>query len=92
MTKTGIINMISIGNTHYPNWLCYNYPPMSKNENHEVHSLLSQLTDHEPNVYELTRDIARIAKQIKEDTKESSEPPKPTLEAIKVMYEARVPH
>lgn len=65
---------------------------MSKNDNHEVHSLLSKLTDHEHNVYELTRDIARIAKQIKEDTKEFADPPKPTLEAIRVMYEARVPH
>ena len=54
-----------------------------KNDSHnEVHGLLSDLTDQEPNIYELTKDLARIAKQIKEDTKEDPEPPKPILEAI----------
>ncbi|MDD9898820.1 MAG: hypothetical protein OXU45_07465 [Candidatus Melainabacteria bacterium] len=49
---------------------------------HEIHRKLSDLTDQEPNIYELTKDLARIAKQIKEDTKEDPEPPKPILEAI----------
>jgi len=37
----------------------------------------------------MTKDLARIAKQIKEDTKEEPEPPKPVPEAIKTMYESR---
>lgn len=66
---------------------------MSKNQdtNNLVHGLLSELTDFVPNIYEMTKDLARIAKQIKEDTKEDPEPPKPIPEAIKAMYEPRIP-
>lgn len=56
---------------------------------HIINSVLSDITDIEPNIYEMTKDLARIAKQIKEDTKEEPEPPKPVLEAIKTMYESR---
>lgn len=56
---------------------------------HIVNSVLSDLTDIEPNIYEMTKDLARIAKQIKEDTKEEPEPPKPVPEAIKTMFESR---
>ena len=57
-------------------------------EHHLTHALLSDLTDQEPNIYELTKDMARIAKQIKEDTKEDPDPPKPVLEAINMIYNA----
>ena len=40
----------------------------------QTHELLSELTDHEANVYDLTRSLARVAKQIKADTKEDIEP------------------
>jgi hypothetical protein len=60
-----------------------------REESHIVNSVLSDLTDIEPNIYEMTKDLARIAKQIKEDTKEEPEPPKPVPEAIKTMYESR---
>lgn len=65
---------------------------MNKNQdtNNLVHGLLSELTDFVPNIYEMTKDLARIAKQIKEDTKEDPEPPKPIPEAIKAMYEPRI--
>jgi hypothetical protein len=56
---------------------------------HIVNSVLSDLTDIEPNIYEMTKDLARIAKQIKEDTKEEPEPPKPVPQAIKTMFESR---
>lgn len=58
-----------------------------KDDHHIVHSLLSDLTDNEPNIYELTKDLARISKQIKEDTKEDPDPPKPLLEAISKIHE-----
>lgn len=59
-----------------------------KKDDHQlVHGLLSDLTDQEPNIYELTKDLARISKQIKEDTKEDPEPPKPLLEAINKIHE-----
>lgn len=54
------------------------------------HSLLSEMTDHLPNIYEMTRDIAKVAKQIKQDTKEDIDAPKPVLEAITRIYEANV--
>lgn len=65
---------------------------MNKNQDTRnlVHGLLSELTDFVPNIYEMTKDLARIAKQIKEDTKEDPEPPKPIPEAIKAMYEPRI--
>lgn len=59
-------------------------------DTNNVRDLLSELTDHEPNIYEMAKDLARIAKQIKEDTKEDPEPPKPVIEAIKKMYESRI--
>lgn len=62
-----------------------------KNDSHhEVHCLLSDLNDQEANIYELTKDLARIAKQIKDDTKEDPEPPKPILEAIYKFAESSV--
>lgn len=60
---------------------------MSKTQQEvNIHSLLSDLTDYDSNIYELARNIARVAKQIKEDTKEDSECPKPVLEAIKKYH------
>jgi hypothetical protein len=59
---------------------------MTRNE----HSLLSEMTDYAPNIYELTRDLARIAKQIKHDTKEDINAPKPVLEAVKKIYQATI--
>lgn len=61
-----------------------------ENSTQTLNYLLSALTDNEPNIYEMTRDMARVAKQIKEDTKEDPEPPKPVIEAIKAMYNAKV--
>ena len=58
-------------------------------DTNNVRDLLSELTDHEPNIYEMTKDLAKIAKQIKEDTKEDPEPPKPVIEAIKKLYESK---
>jgi DNA-directed RNA polymerase subunit K/omega len=55
-----------------------------------VHSLLSDLTDFDANIYEMARTLARIAKHIKEDTKEEAEPPKPVLQAIKVYHASKV--
>lgn len=60
-----------------------------REQSHIINSLLSDLTDIDANIYEMTKDLARIAKQIKEDTKEEPEPPKPVPEAIKTMYESR---
>lgn len=51
------------------------------------HILLSDLTDQADNIYELTREIAGVAKQIKEDTKEETDPPNPVLESIGQIYE-----
>ena len=59
-------------------------------EREEVHAKLSDLTDHEPCIYEMCRDIARVAKQIKFDTREDTMAPKPVLEAINMMYESRI--
>jgi hypothetical protein len=53
----------------------------------QVHSELSDLADLNINIYELTRDLARIAKQIKEDTKEETDPPIPVLEAVHLVHE-----
>ena len=44
--------------------------------------LLSELTDYNDNIYDMTKELAGIAKQIKEDTKEDPDPPKPVPEAI----------
>ncbi len=64
---------------------------MAKEESTKtLNYLLSALTDNEPNIYEMTRDMARVAKQIKEDTKEDSQQHKPVIEAIEAMYEARI--
>lgn len=63
---------------------------MIENESQVVNSLISDLTDHNENIYEMAKDLARIAKQIKEDTKEEAEPPKPVAEAVKKMYESQV--
>ncbi len=46
------------------------------------HIELSELTDEADNVYELTRHIAGVAKQIKEDNKEDTDPPNPVLKGI----------
>jgi hypothetical protein len=59
-------------------------------EKYNVRDLLSELTDHEPNIYEMTKDLAGIAKQIKEDTKEDPEPPKSIQAAIVKLYESRI--
>jgi hypothetical protein len=59
-------------------------------EKYNVRDLLSELTDHQPNIYEMTKDLAGIAKQIKEDTKEEPEPPKPINEAIIKLYESKI--
>lgn len=56
----------------------------------KANSLLSEMNDHLPNIYEMTRDIAKVAKQIKADTKEDIEAPKPVLEAITKIYETSV--
>ncbi len=63
---------------------------MTKKQEVNVHSLLSDLTDHDANIYEMTRTLARVAKHIKEDTKEESDPPKPVLEAIKKYHENKI--
>jgi hypothetical protein len=52
--------------------------------------LLSDLTDYNENIYDMTKELAGIAKQIKEDTKEDAEPPKPVLEAILRRHENSV--
>ena len=50
--------------------------------------LLSDLTDFDENIYDMTKELAGIAKQIKEDTKEDPEPPKPVLEAVARRHDA----
>lgn len=59
-------------------------------EQASTNRLLSQLTDHNENIYDMTKELAGIAKQIKEDTKEDAEPPKPVLEAIARRHENSV--
>lgn len=62
---------------------------MTKTQEVSVHSLLSDLTDFDANIYEMTKTLARIAKQIKSDTKEEAEPPRPVLEAIKKYHNSK---
>ena len=52
--------------------------------------LLSELTDYNDNIYDMTKELAGIAKQIKEDTKEDPDPPKPVIEAIIKRHENSV--
>lgn len=54
------------------------------------HAELSELTDHKESIYEMTRDLAGIAKQFKEDTKEDTEPPNAVLSAISLMYQSEI--
>ena len=54
-----------------------------------IHALLSDLNDFCPNIYQMAKDLAGIAKQVKENTKEEAEPPKPVLEAIEMMYASK---
>lgn len=56
----------------------------------ERHIELSELTDAENSVYELTREIAGIAKQIKEETKEEVDPVDSILESINILYKTRI--
>ncbi len=58
--------------------------PVSTNQ------LLSDLTDYNENIYDMAKELAGIAKQIKEDTKEDPEPPKPVLEAILRKHDSQV--
>lgn len=51
-----------------------------------IHRKLSDLNDEAGNIYEMTRDIAAVAKQIKEETKEEIDPPNPVIEAIEKMF------
>ena len=55
-----------------------------------TNQLLSDLTDHNENIYDMAKELAGIAKQIKEDTKEDAEPPKPVIEAIARKHEAQI--
>lgn len=52
-----------------------------------IHTELSDLTDKEENIYKMTRDLAAVAKQIKEDSKEETDPPNPVLEAVDKTYQ-----
>ncbi len=63
---------------------------MASKKEETVYGRLSDLTDHEPNIYELTRNLARIAKQIKQDTREDTSAPKPIPEAIERLYNNRI--
>lgn len=60
--------------------------PVSKSGS-KVHGQLSGLIDEVESIYDMTKDLARIAKQIKEDTKEDIDPPAPVLEAIDIAFE-----
>jgi hypothetical protein len=53
----------------------------------KVHRQLSELIDEVQSIYDMTKDLARISKQIKEDTKEDIDPPAPVLEAIDIAHE-----
>lgn len=48
----------------------------------DVHEQLSELSDYADNIYELTKDIAGVAKRIKFDSREEIEQPIPVLEAV----------
>ena len=50
------------------------------------HTELSDLTDDATNIYTMTRDIAAVAKQIKENSKEDIDPPNPVLEAVEKTF------
>ncbi len=62
---------------------------MPKRED-SVHTLLSAITDHDANIYDMTKDLARIAKQTKEDNKEEVGAPRPVIEAIRKVYVSKV--
>lgn len=51
------------------------------------HRQLSDLTDDNENIYGMTRDIAAVAKQIKEDSKEDTGHSNPVLEAVDRIYD-----
>lgn len=56
------------------------------------HVELSELTDEAGNVYELAREIAGVAKQFKQDTKEDIDTKSPVLEAINGLYKQKFPN
>lgn len=62
---------------------------MSKDKN-STNQLLSDLTDFNENIYDMTKELAGIAKHIKEETKENPEPPKPVLEAVIRKHESQI--
>jgi len=59
---------------------------MHSNQSETINKFLSEIIDYEANVYEMTREIAGVAKRIKEQDKEEPSPEPPILKAIKEVY------
>lgn len=59
---------------------------MQGNQSETINKFLSEIIDYEDNVYEMTREIAGVAKRIKEQDKEEPSPEPPILKAIKEVY------
>lgn len=63
---------------------------MHSNQSEATNKFLSEIIDYEENIYEMTREIAGVAKRIKEHDKEEPSPEPPILKAIKEVYFHRV--
>ncbi|MFM7457590.1 MAG: hypothetical protein ACOYK1_01555 [Vampirovibrionia bacterium] len=63
---------------------------MPNNQSDSTNKFLSEIIDYEENIYEMTREIAGVAKRIKEQDKEEPSPYPPILKAIKEVYVHRV--
>lgn len=64
--------------------------PMPKNQSETTNKFLSEIIDFEENVYDMTREVAGVAKRIKEQDKEEPNPEPPILKAIKEVYYHKV--
>jgi hypothetical protein len=60
---------------------------MSNAPINEVHYKLSEITDDAENIYEVTRQIAGVAKRIKEEDRENPNPRPAVLKAIEIINE-----
>ncbi len=55
-----------------------------------VNHLLSEITDSEENIYEVAKEIAGVAKRIKEEDKENPSPDPAVKKAIKEIFEHKL--
>ena len=55
-----------------------------------INHLLSEITDSEENIYEVAKEIAGVAKRIKEEDKENPSPYPAVKKAIKEIFEHKL--